>query len=212
MFEIVDCKHIYGTRTVVDIERWSATQGEQWLLLGASGSGKTTLLHILAGVLRPSHGNVTIAAQDLAKLKHGALDRFRGRSVGIVFQRIHLVGALRVIDNLLLARYAAGLPQDAVQARNALASLDLAHRERAYPHELSAGEAQRVAIARAVINQPSLVLADEPTSALDDTSCQRVLGLLSTQARTCGATLVVATHDQRVKRTFDRRFEIGARA
>jgi putative ABC transport system ATP-binding protein len=210
MFEVVHCKHAYGARRVVDIERWSAAQGEQWLLLGASGSGKSTLLHILAGVLRPSHGSVTIASQDLAKLEPGALDRFRGQTVGIVFQRIHLVAALRVLDNLLLAQYAAGLPQDATRARDALASLDLAHRERAYPHELSAGEAQRVAIARAVINQPSLLLADEPTSALDDTNCQRVLGLLTAGARACGATLVVATHDQRIKGTFERRFDIGA--
>lgn len=212
MFELVHCKHAYDARRVVDVDHWSAAQGEHWLLLGASGSGKSTLLHILAGVLHPSSGSVTIASQDLAMLRGGALDRFRGRTIGIVFQRIHLLGALRVLDNLLLAQYAAGLPQDAAQARGALASLGIAERERAYPHELSSGEAQRVAIARAVINRPRLLLADEPTSALDDASCERVLGLLTEQARACEATLVVATHDQRVKSRFDRRFDIGGRA
>ncbi len=197
MFAVKNLRHAYNGQDVLRVESWQAEQGAHWLLLGSSGSGKTTLLHILAGILKPTAGSVTIAGQDLGALTAAGLDRFRGRHVGIVLQQLHLIASLTVVNNLLLAQYLAALPQDRSRVREVLASLDLADKGDAYPHELSHGQAQRVAVARAVINRPQLLLADEPTSNLDDARCAQALDLLESQARACNATLVIATHDQR---------------
>ncbi len=186
---------------------WSVGQGAHWLLLGPSGSGKTTLLHILAGILRPVAGRVELAGQDLA-----ALDRFRGRHVGIVLQRLHLLPSLTVAQNLALAQYLAGLPQDAARVRQVLGSLDLADKAQAYPHALLHGQAQRAAIARAVVNRPRVLLADEPTSNLDDARCAQALDLLLAQATACDATLVIATHDRRIKARVPNQYVLGAAA
>ena len=209
MFAVGDLRHDYAGNTVLRVDAWQAAQGAQWLMLGPSGSGKTTLLHVLAGILRPTSGQVTVADQDLMALSASQLDRFRGKNVGIVLQRLHLIDSLSVLNNLLLAQYMAGAPQDAARARNVLASLDLADKANARPHELSHGQAQRVAVARAVVNKPKLLLADEPTSNLDDIRCVQVLDLLLDQAKACGATLVIATHDQRIKSRVPNHHELG---
>lgn len=208
MFRLEAIKHRYDSRTVLELADWGAEQGEHLLVLGPSGSGKTTLLHIIAGLLIPSQGSVTVAQQNLRQLSAAALDRFRGQHIGIVFQRLHLLASLTVLDNLLLAQYLAGVPKDEARLDGVLANLNLADKKRAYPHELSHGEAQRVALARALINRPKIILADEPTSNLDDAHCQQVLDLLKEQARTCQATLVIATHDQRIKQHIANRLEL----
>jgi len=190
------------------VDAWQAEQGAHWLVLGPSGSGKSTLLHVLAAILRPTGGNVVVAGQDLGVLKPADLDRFRGRHIGIVMQRLHLIGSLTVMNNLLLAQYLAGVTQDRSRVREVLVSLDLADKADAYPHELSFGQAQRVAVARAVVNRPQLLLADEPTSNLDDERCMQALELLQTQARSCEATLVIATHDQRIRARIPDHFEL----
>jgi putative ABC transport system ATP-binding protein len=212
MFRLRNLAHAYNGTEVLHVPQWEADQGAHRLVLGPSGSGKTTLLHILAGILRPSKGSVVVAGQDLGSLAAGELDRFRGRNIGIVLQRLHLIGSLTVIDNLLLAQYLAGLAQDRERVTEVLAGLDLADKAGAYPHELSFGQAQRVAVARAVVNKPRLLLADEPTSNLDDERCRHALELLEGQARACGATLVIATHDQRIRQRVVEHYVLGARA
>ena len=210
MFSIQQFKHVYGGQEVIRIDTWSAPQGEQWLMLGPSGSGKTTVLHVLAGILRPTAGSASIAGQDLSALSASELDRFRGRNVGIVLQRLHLLPSLTVAENVQLAQFLAGLPQDHARVHEVLAGLDLADKAQARPHALSHGQAQRAAIARAVVNRPRLLLADEPTSNLDDARCEQAMDLLLTQAAACGATLVIATHDQRVKARVANHFQLGA--
>jgi len=210
MFNVQNLKHAYNGTEVLNVAAWQGEQGTQWLMLGPSGSGKTTLLHILAGILRPTSGSASVAGQELGALKPAELDRFRGQRVGLVMQRLHLIASLSVMRNLLLAQYLAGLPQDPARAREALASLDLADKADAFPHELSFGQAQRVAVARAVVNRPQLLLADEPTSNLDDARCLQALELLQAQARACNATLVIATHDQRIRTRIPRHFELKA--
>ena len=210
MFSIQQFKHVYGGQEVIRIDTWSAPQGEQWLMLGPSGSGKTTVLHVLAGILRPTAGSASIAGQDLSALSAAELDRFRGRNVGIVLQRLHLLPSLTVAENVQLAQFLAGLPQDHARVHEVLAGLDLADKAQARPHALSHGQAQRAAIARAVVNRPRLLLADEPTSNLDDARCEQAMDLLLTQAAACGATLVIATHDQRVKARVANHFQLGA--
>ena len=212
MFALRDIKHAYDGREVLRVDAWQAGPGDHWLVLGPSGSGKTTLLHVLAAILRPTAGTVSIAGQDLAALKPAELDRFRGRHVGVVLQRLHLVPSLTVMNNLLLAQYLAGVTQDTARAHEVLSSLEVADKAHAFPHELSFGQAQRVAVARAVVNRPKLLLADEPTSNLDDVRCAQAFGLLESQASACGATLVVATHDQRIKSRMPNRYELKEQA
>ncbi len=208
MIAIEGLRYRYGDRQVLALDAWRAAVGEHWLVLGASGSGKTTLLGVLGGLLRPSEGRVTVAGQDLAALPGPELDRFRGRNVGVVPQKLHLIPSLDVEANLVLAQYLAGLPQDRARVREVLGALGLADRIGAKPAELSHGQAQRVAVARAVVNRPRLILADEPTSNLDDAHCAQTIELLESQAAACSATLVVATHDQRVRARFAHRVEL----
>ena len=199
MFSLTGVEHRYAGTPVLRIDAWQAQAGEHWLLAGPSGSGKTTALHILAGLTTPTVGRVVVGGTDLATIQGSARDRWRGRSVGLVPQRLHLVGALDVRANLLLAQFLAGLPQDRARVDELLAAVgvgELAHR---YPRALSQGQAQRVAVARAVVNRPALVLADEPTANLDDAHAAATLDLLQRQARATGATLVVASHDARVR-------------
>ena len=202
MFLLNNIKHSYGKKTALNLPHWEGVQGTNCLIVGLSGSGKTTLLHLMAGLLTPQQGEITIADQNLAKLEPTALDRFRGQNIGIVFQGQHLVKALTVFDNLLLTQYLAKLPQDKQRVATVLAELNLTAEQKAYPHTLSQGQAQRVALARAVINHPKVILCDEPTASLDDTHCQQVLDLLENQAKECNATLVITTHDARVKQRF----------
>lgn len=168
-------------------------------MLGPSGSGKSTLLHLIAGLRRPSSGTVLLEGQALSSLGEAARDRLRGARVGLVFQRLHLMPALNVRDNLRLARYCAGLPPDSPYLEHLLAILQLDGLATARPEALSGGQQQRVAIARALINRPGVVLADEPTASLDDDNARRVLDLLCGAATEAGAALLIATHDARVK-------------
>jgi putative ABC transport system ATP-binding protein len=212
MIAVEAVRHRYGARTVLAVDSWRVAAGEHCLVLGASGSGKTTLLGIVAGLLRPSEGRVEVAGEDLAKLSGPSLDRFRGRHIGFVPQKLHLSASLDVEANLALAQFMAGVAQDRARLREVLAAVGLADRLRAKPAQLSHGQAQRVAVARAVVNRPAIILADEPTSNLDDAHCAATLDLLETQASACGATLVIATHDQRAKGRFATRLELGAAA
>jgi putative ABC transport system ATP-binding protein len=209
MFLIRDLRHAYNGVDVLQIRDWQVEQGEHWLVIGPSGSGKTTLLHVLAGILKPSYGDVLVAGQRVTRLKPRELDRFRARHIGLVLQRLHLIDTLTVAGNLLIAQYFSRMPQDPVRVRQVLADLGLEDKAHAYPHELSFGQAQRVAVARAVINRPTLLLADEPTSNLDDVQCMRTVDLLEVQARTCRATLVIATHDQRIKERVRSHYKLG---
>jgi putative ABC transport system ATP-binding protein len=202
----------YGVRIAVHISSWAVAAGQHSLILGPSGSGKSTLLHLIAGLLQPSSGRVRVAGQDLNAMTPAELDAFRGKTIGIVLQRLHLIAALTVRDNLRLARTLARLPPDPARIDALIADLGLTALAGARPSRLSEGEAQRVAIARAVVNGPALILADEPTSALDDANCAAVLGLLRAQAAESGATLVIATHDARLQPFFQHQLELPARS
>ena len=208
MIEVEALRHGHGSRDILDIPTWRVDAGERCLVAGPSGSGKSTLLHLLAGLATPRAGSVRVAGKDLASLSPAARDRFRGRSIGLVLQSFHLLDTLSVIDNVRLARHLAGLPEDHARCREVLEGLGVAEFGRARPSTLSHGQAQRVALARAVVNRPAVILADEPTSSLDDESCERVAALVETEAARQGATLVVATHDSRLRGRFGRRLSL----
>ncbi len=178
MFELSGILHRYGAVTAVEVPEWRAAAGDAWVLAGQSGSGKSTLLHILAGLTRPTVGSVTVNGTNLAALSEGARDRWRGRNVGLVPQRLHLVGALDVRDNLRLAQTLAGLRVDDNRVTALLEAVGVIELSGRLPSQLSQGQAQRVAIARSVINRPALVLADEPTANLDDAHAAQALELL----------------------------------
>ena len=202
-------EHRFGGRPILRIDHFEVPEGEHAVLTGASGSGKSTLLHLIAGLLRPSEGRIAVDGRWLDEMRAGELDRFRGRTVGIVLQRLHLLPALTVLGNLRLARWLAGLPSDPLAIASLLDALAIAGFARRKADELSQGEAQRVAIARALVNRPRLILADEPTSALDDRNAQAVIELLISRTEAFGATLIVATHDRRVTDRFARRLHLA---
>lgn len=209
MLAVRGLAHRYGAHQVLRVEEWTVAPAGRSLVLGPSGSGKSTLLHILAGLLRPSEGSVCIFDEELSRLDGRARDRWRGRNVGIVLQALHLVSHLTVRANLRLAQYLARLPQDDAKVDRALGALGVADKAGRRPHELSQGEQQRVAVARAVVNGPRLLLADEPTASLDDESAERAIRLLIGEAERNHATLVVATHDARVRPFFEDRLVLS---
>lgn len=176
--------------------------GENLLILGNSGIGKTTLLHIIAGLLKPNSGCVTLKGTVLHELSSAKLDSFRGGNIGLVFQTPHFVSALSLQENLLLVQYLAGKPQDKKRISEVAESIGISHKLHEKPQQLSQGERQRAAIALALINSPQLILADEPTSSLDDVNCAKVAKLLQDQAAATNAQLIIITHDQRLKDLF----------
>jgi ABC-type lipoprotein export system ATPase subunit len=209
MISIADVSYSYpGAVTPLRFKNFTIEKGEHWLLVGESGSGKTTLLHLLGGLLRSEKGKIGVEGTDITRLSESALDRFRGRHMGFVFQKNHLISALSVKNNLILSPYLAGLIQDEKRVDEVLEQLGLAEVKHSKVKNLSHGQAQRVAIARAVLNKPDVILADEPTSALDDRNCDRVIDLLLEVSRHSNATLVVATHDQRLKSKFSNQIQL----
>lgn len=183
-------------------------KAEQWLLLGNSGTGKSTLLHILTGILAPQEGTVLLNGTNIYQLAARELDQFRARHIGIIFQRPHLIKSLTIDENLRIAQRFAGLPENPKRIQEVLESLDMIAKQHQYPDTLSQGQLQRASIARAVINKPLLLIADEPTSSLDDQNTASVLQLLQTQTTLTQATLVIATHDQRLKTAFNHTYSL----
>ncbi len=199
MIRVISQTYQYPGSTRLAFPDFHLAKGKHGLLLGDSGSGKTTLLHLIGGLLRIQAGRIEVSGVDLASLREHSLDQYRGQHFGFVFQKNHLISALSVEQNLLAAPFFAGLPQEPEQVDTLLKELGLEGKRRARISELSQGQAQRVAIARALLNKPSVILADEPTSALDDKNCEKVIELLLEASTSHGATLIVATHDQRLK-------------
>lgn len=200
--------HHYDTENIVRLPDMDLKQGEQLLVHGLSGSGKSTLLHIIAGLLSPSTGRVIINNTEIYFLPESKLDKFRGRHIAVIFQQMHLIDSLSVFENIRLAQYLAGVEQNESRIYEVLAQLEIPEKANSWVNELSQGEKQRVSIARAVVNDPKLILADEPTSSLDDKRSEQVISLLKDQAARHHATLIISTHDQRVKHHFDKHIEI----
>ncbi len=210
MLAIRSVSHRYADALVLAAPDFELARDEHCALVGASGTGKTTLLHILAGILRPTSGAVTLDGEALYPPVRRD-DRWRASRIGVVPQKLHLLASLSALDNVRLAQYWVGSAAHAA-AHSLLKNLGLQARLHARPQELSVGEQQRVAIARAIVNKPRLLLADEPTSSLDDSNAEQAVDLLFEAAHMTGALLVVATHDARIRERFKRQVHLAMAA
>jgi putative ABC transport system ATP-binding protein len=196
---------------VLDVPELHVERGERVFVFGPSGSGKTTLLGILAGVLAPDSGRVTVLGRDLAVMSPGERDSFRGEHLGYIFQMFNLIPYLTVLDNITLPcklnrkrreRLGATTPEAA--AGHLAERLEIGSYLNADVTELSVGQQQRVAAARALIAAPDLVVADEPTSSLDEDRRSRFLELLFEICSDAGTTVLFVSHDRTLLPLFDR--------
>ena len=153
--------------------------GNTILITGDSGKGKTTYLHILAGLLRPKSGEITIDTTNVLALSEKETDNFRGKNIGVVFQKSYFIAALTVLENLEMASWLATGKKNTNRAKKLLQQLDIENQASKLPSQLSIGQQQRVSIARALMNEPKVLLADEPTSSLDDKNAEKVIELLT---------------------------------
>jgi putative ABC transport system ATP-binding protein len=182
----------------------SIAKGESVAIVGPSGSGKSTLLSLLAGLDRPTSGSVKIAGVELEKLSEEKLTAFRADSLGIVFQKFHLMSHFTALENVSLPLKIAKNGNYLDLAEDSLASVGLKDRMHHYPHQLSGGECQRVAIARAMVATPDLILADEPSGNLDSATGEEVMNLLFNLVKKNQSTLILVTHNKELALKCDR--------
>ena len=175
-------------------------QGELMMLVGPSGCGKTTLISVIAGILDRDEGECEVFGEDFSKMSAGEKTRFRGQTVGFVFQQFNLLPALTAAQNVAVPLLINGVSRSAAVKRacELLGRVGLGDRANDPPNRLSGGQQQRVAIARALVHEPRLIVCDEPTSALDHQTGHIVMGLLKDVAMGEGRTLVIVTHDARI--------------
>ncbi len=188
--------------TVVNIASFSLADQAQVALAGESGSGKTTLLHLIAGILKPDSGSITLAGAEMSSLSESRRDRLRATTIGYIFQTFNLLQGYTCLENVLLGM-SFGPGADRVFARELLERVGLRSHLKHFPRQLSTGQQQRVAVARALANRPKLVLADEPTGNLDHKNATEALSLIRTACRENSAALLLVSHDREVLAQFE---------
>jgi putative ABC transport system ATP-binding protein len=179
-------------------------EGRLTAVMGPSGSGKSTLMHILAGLDKPTAGEVTVAGVDISNLGDDELTKLRRDHIGFIFQFFNLLPMLTAAENIVLPTRLAGIKPDQAWLDEVVASVGLTERLSHKPSELSGGQQQRVAVARALVSRPSVMFADEPTGNLDSTTSGEILGLLRTSVDELGQTTVMVTHDAHAAAIADR--------
>ncbi len=209
MIQTKDLKFSFNEKTTFAFPDIKNEVAQTLLITGNSGKGKTTLLHLLGGLLRPNSGTISIQDTAVSSLSEKDLDQFRGKNIGLVLQQSHFVSSINVLDNVVLASWLATGKKASDKAKLLLAALDLEDQMYKLPNQLSIGQQQRVSIARALINEPKLLLADEPTSSLDDENAAKVADLLSALAKEYKASLIIVTHDQRLKDKFSNHINLN---
>lgn len=194
-----------ANKTILNKQNFSVSKSKHLIISGSSGSGKTTLMNLMSGLLKPTSGFISFEDNDFSKLTEENIDQIRSKNFGFIFQRLHLIKHLTVEQNILL-----GLNKD--QSPNIDELLDdigLKNKHTQLAKNLSFGESQRVAIARGIINSPKVIFADEPTSSLDDRNTKKVLELIFFQAKKNNSTIIISSHDERVKKFFKKIQEIN---
>ena len=217
MKKVIEVKQLYKLYRVgdsivralngVDFEIY---EGEFCAIVGTSGSGKSTLLNMLAGLERPTKGEVIISDQHIEKLNEDQLVKFRRDHVGFIFQSFHLLGTMNATENVALPLSFQGVPK-AVRMKKADQMLDLVNlkkHKKHYPSQMSGGQQQRVGVARALVVNPKIIFADEPTGNLDSHTSEEVMTLMQQVVRKQKKTLVMVTHDNHLASYADRIFHI----
>lgn len=203
ILSVNDLSYTYKNGSEIRFPDFNLNKGSDLLIIGNSGSGKTTLLHLLSGLLKIQKGSVNVGDVNLANLNQGQLDNFRGKNIGLIFQQPKFISSISVLENIKAAQFFGTGNVDVREASNLLTELGIGDKAKKSTNELSGGERQRLAIARALAAKPTLVLADEPTSSLDDVNAELVYELLRNEAIKNSATLIVVSHDQRLKSKFE---------
>jgi putative ABC transport system ATP-binding protein len=196
--------------TILDDVTFALESGASVAIVGASGSGRTTLLGLLAGLDRPTAGDVWLDEHQLAPLDEDERAALRAQLLGFVFQSFQLLPALTALENVMLPLELAGAPDAAARARTWLDRVGLSQRTTHYPKHLSGGEQQRVAIARAFAGEPKILMADEPTGNLDNASGAEIADLMFRLNREHGTTLVLVTHDANLASRCRRRLALAS--
>lgn len=199
LLSVDDLSFSYAGQPALQNFSFHMAPSQHSLLIGASGCGKSTLVNLIGGLLTPDRGSIAIGGEPMTGLSASKRDDLRRRRIGLVFQTLRLVSALDLTANLALAQRLGDGNEDSDRIAMLIDRLGLAHRAHARPRELSQGEAQRAAIARALLGRPDLIIADEPTSALDHHNMENVITLLRECADESGASLLVVTHDDRLR-------------
>ena len=203
MVDVRDVRKVYKRDsqelTVLDGLSLQIPEGEFVALMGPSGSGKTTLLNLIAGIDRPTSGQIVVGGTDVGQLNESALAEWRSHNVGFIFQFYNLIPVLSATENVELPLLLTSLSKRERRERalTALKVVGLADRAGHYPRQLSGGQEQRVAIARAIVADPNVLVADEPTGDLDAKSAEEILDLMQTLNRDFKKTIVMVTHDPR---------------
>jgi putative ABC transport system ATP-binding protein len=202
---MLTCSNVFykiNNETIINDISFSLKSENHLLILGPSGSGKTTLLCILAGLQEPTTGIVEYDGINIYKLNSEKRDHFRGRNLGVIFQNFHLIKSLNVYQNIALVSQVLDNKIDRDQINHYLKKLNLEDKSNQKISTLSVGQCQRLAVIRSFINKPKFILCDEPTSALDDKNTNNLLKLLKSEAEKSKSSLVIVTHDKRVKSYF----------
>ena len=190
MIKTSNLKYAYAKSGAISFPDIAVSLKESMLIFGESGCGKTTYLHLLAGLMRPTEGEILINDTNIASFSTLEMDKYRGINIGIVYQKPYFIESITVQDNLLLSPFAKKDKLKSIVER-----LNIDGLMNRYPHQLSVGQQQRAGIARAVMNSPKLILADEPTSSLDNKNCKYVIDLLKEESANNDAALIITTHD-----------------
>lgn len=186
----------------------SLSNNEGLIVLGNSGSGKTTLINLIAGLVKPDSGDITLNQTKYNELSLDDLDIFRGKNIGLIFQKPHFIRNLNVLENLSLSTYLSRNKVRREIFQETLSKVGLKEKVNIKPNQLSEGEQQRLSIAMALVKEPPIILADEPTSSLDDNNCNKVISLLKQYSEKKGCKLVIVTHDSRIKDLFKKKISL----
>ena len=205
LFKIKNLEYQKRNKKILSNLNFTIDKGKHLLILGSSGSGKTSLLNLMSGLLKPTKGEVFFEDYKYSTLLEEEIDKIRAANFGFIFQKLHLIGHLNVKQNIDLIKNKI----DSKKVEELIFGLGLEQKSQQMVSELSVGEAQRVAIARGLANSPKVIFADEPTSSLDDYNTQKVIELILDQTKQMNSTLIVSTHDKRIKKYFTKITEMS---